>query len=297
MPQIFTPNLDPRYYAQPASFRCTIGAAAITSFPGTATVGGIQASGTLTFSSTPATAPVTGSSVTINGVTVTFVTTGGFSLRNALFGSTILSANGTPLPFQAIGPYGLQVAIGSTVQETIANLVGLLRSFPDENLQKCNYRVSGGNVLTIVAATTGTGGNAYTLAASTSPASNITASGSTLSGGTASTSGYAVLVEPQPQPVEIQTAAGICRASQTAGTMTLFKSDGVSLSKSATATFASATAFGASQENSPIPFIGVSSGAAISAAAPLLVPPWTGLYAYGSTTQVIDIETGAGGPY
>ena len=295
MPQNFSPNTAPRYYAQPLSFRCSIGASAITTFPGSATVGGVQASATLAFSAQPAVA----SSITINGVAITFVASG-FSLAGQLLSGTILSANGAPLPFQAVGASGLQVTIGGTLPATLANLFGLLRAWPDENLQACNYRLQVGNTILVSSRTTGTGGNAITVAATaganvaitgaTTVASG-TAGSTTLTGGTAPTSGYAVLVEPQPQPVEIQTVAGICRASQTVGTMTLVKSDGTTITKSATATFASATAFSASQENSPIPF------SSIAAATPLLVPPWTGVYAYGSTTQLIDIETGAGGPY
>lgn len=296
MPQVFSPSADPRYYAQPIAFRATIGAAAITAFPASATVGGVQASAPVAFTAQPA----AGAPITINGVPITFVTSGGFSLATALLNGTILGANGVPLPFQGVGPYGLQVTIGATLYATLLNLLGLLRSWPDENLQACHYRVQAGGTLLITARATGTAGNAITVAtvagtnATITGAATIasgTAGSTTLTGGAAPTSGYAVLVDPQPHSVEISAAWGICRASQTAGTMTLFESDGVNLSKVDAVTFAAGNTLSASQELVRLPF------SSIAAATTLVVPPWTGLYAYGSTTQVIDITAAPAGIY
>ena len=296
MPQTFSPNADPRYYSTPAAFRATIGAAAIAAFPSATTVGGTQASATVAFTAQPAAL----STLAINGVTITFVTSGGFSLANAPLNGTVLGVNGVPLPLQGVGPYGLQVTIGVTLQATLLNLLGLLRSWPDENFQASNYRVQGGNTLLITAAKTGTAGNAIVVATAAGTNTTVTgaatvasgtAGSTTLTGGTAPTSGYAVLVEPQPQPVEIQAAWGICRASQTAGTMTLFESDGTVLSKVDAVTFPAGNTLSASQELVRLPF------SFIAAATTLVVPSWTGLYAYGSTTQVIDINAAPAGIY
>lgn len=224
MPQIFGPNGAARYYAQPTGFRATIGAAAITAFPQPATatallaITGAQASAALAFAGQP----TAGATLAINGVPITFVAANGFSLASALLNGTILAANGVSLPFQGVGPYGLQVTIGITLHATLLNLLGLLRAWPDEALQACHYRVQGGGTLLISARTTGTAGNAIAIATSASANVAVTPSGgattaagtaaaTTLAGGAAPTSGYAVLVEPQPQPVELTGAWGICR--------------------------------------------------------------------------------------
>lgn len=118
---------------------------------------GVRATGTLTFGSNPA----NNDTVTLNGLTITFKTS---------------------------GATGNQVNLGSTGTETAANLMQFLLASTDPLLTVASYsRV--GTVITITYGTVGTGGNAYTLAIS---ATNPVISGGTLTGGAApSTVGYA----------------------------------------------------------------------------------------------------------
>jgi hypothetical protein len=300
MPAIFNRNERPAYYSLPAAFRATVGAAAITAFPASTAMCGVQASATMAFSAQPN----VNSTITINGVQITFVAAGaaspGFSLRGQALSGTILSSSGVPLPYQAVGQFGLQCEISAAgLYATLLNLIGLCRSWPDENLAQVHLRLRGGNTIQVSASATGTGGNAIPIAASaganvtltgaTTVANNV-AGNTTLTGGAAPAAGYAVLVEPQPHPVEISAAWGICRASQAAGSVTLFESDGTVLSKVDAVTFAAGSTLSATQELSRIPFSN------IAAATVLELAPWTGLYAYGSTTQVVDL-TASGGVY
>ena len=112
----------------------------------TATVGtgGTYASGTLTFSGNP----TAGDLITIAGTTITFVS----------------------------------AAIGSTLAKTLATLLLELQNSNDTNLKTCTYGVVG-SVLTVTYGTVGVGGNAITLAKTSSV---ITLSGATLAGGAGS---------------------------------------------------------------------------------------------------------------
>ena len=301
MPAIFNRNAMPAYYAVPAAFRAMIGAAAITAFPASVAVCGAQASATAAFTAQPA----PGSTLAINGVPITFVApgSGGFSLKGQALAGTILSSSGVPLPYQAVGQFGLQCEISAAgLYATLLNLIGLCRSWPDESLAAVHIRLRGGNTLLVSAAATGMAGNAVALAtvagtnATLTGAATVasgTAGSTTLTGGTALTAGYAVLVEPQPHPVELSGVNAICRTSQAAGTITMLFSDGATLSKvpQGTITYAAGNTLSSTQEEGVIPF------PAISASATLVVPSWTGLYAYGATTQVVDIIAAPAGVY
>lgn len=120
------------------------------------TAQGVAASGTATFTAQPA----NNATLTLDDVVVTFVT-------------------GTPTAGQ--------VKIGASVAETLANLVAFLNASADADLSAATYSAGlDGATLNIVHDTLGTGGNAFTLVRSTSPASNLTLSGATLTGGSAS---------------------------------------------------------------------------------------------------------------
>lgn len=121
-----------------------------------AAVAGVQATGTLTFSATVL--AVVGETITLNGTLITFI------------------ANGTQ-------PVGNQVALGTTQAETIEALMAFLIASTDTQLVKFLYSANG-LVITLTAATGGTGGNALTIA-ETSAA--ITASAGTLAGGASNT--------------------------------------------------------------------------------------------------------------
>lgn len=105
------------------------------------------ATGTLTFSLQPQ----IGSTLTLNGVVVTFTGPG----------------DGPPM-------------VGGTLAITLSNLVDFLNSDPAAGISVASYSVSG-SVVTITYKTVGTGGNAYTLVSSGT--SNSIVSGTTLTGG------------------------------------------------------------------------------------------------------------------
>lgn len=110
----------------------------------------VRATGTLTFSGQPA----NGSSITLNGTAWTFVT-----------GS----------------PSGAQTQIGASLADTLADLATDLNASADANIDDATYTA---NATTLtVTSKTWAGGNAFTLAAGTSPATNATRSGATLTGG------------------------------------------------------------------------------------------------------------------
>lgn len=111
------------------------------------------ATGTYTFTSSN---PTSGQTVTFNGVTFTFVTS---------------------------GATGNQVNIGATNFASAVALASVLNSSVNTSIDVASYSVSG-LIVTIAYKTSGTGGNAYTLAAGTYGGS---VSGATLSGGGATT--------------------------------------------------------------------------------------------------------------
>jgi hypothetical protein len=119
-----------------------------------ATVAGLPASGTITFSAQPA----VGDTIVLNGTSIAFI------------------ANGAV-------PAAGQVALGLTQTATIENLMAYLIASTDVQLVKFKYSAAG-NVITLTAATGGTGGNALTVVENSAA---TVASGATLAGGTANT--------------------------------------------------------------------------------------------------------------
>ena len=128
--------------------------AATCTIPG---VGALQATGNIVFASNPA----ANSTITLNGTVWTFVT----------------AITGT-----------LQLLIGSTTLATLIQAIPVLNASIDTNTSKMTYTTTGSQI-NVTAVVVGTAGNAYTLVASTVPASNGTVSGATLSGGAAGTTG------------------------------------------------------------------------------------------------------------
>lgn len=100
-----------------------------------------------------------------------------------------LTIGGTAITFVTSGATGNQVNIGATLAATLASLLSLLRASADANLVKFVYGVSGSR-LNFDAATPGDGGNALTLAKSSTA---ITLSAATLAGGAGN---YTVQVTP-----------------------------------------------------------------------------------------------------
>lgn len=115
------------------------------------TVGAVAASGAISFSAQPA----VNSTVTINGTVFTFV---------------------------ASGATGNQSNIGGSLSATLTSLATVLNASVISGVAAATYG-STATTLTVVHDTLGLTGNSFTLAASTSPVSNGTVSGATLTGG------------------------------------------------------------------------------------------------------------------
>jgi hypothetical protein len=93
-----------------------------------------------------------------------------------------LTVGGTEIIFVGSSPVGNQCVIGANTAATLSNLLTLLQQSQDSNLDQCTYAQGTGNVVEVTFKTPGTGGNAFTLAKSSTA---ITLSGSTLAGGSA----------------------------------------------------------------------------------------------------------------
>ncbi|MFG1388810.1 autotransporter outer membrane beta-barrel domain-containing protein [Xanthobacter versatilis] len=111
--------------------------------------------------------------------------TGSVSFTTNPSASSTITLNGTAVTFVASGATGNQVNIGGSLSATLASLLTLLQGSADTQLVKFTYAVVGTS-LNLTAATAGTAGNSLTIATNVSGA---TASGATLSGGTASGTG------------------------------------------------------------------------------------------------------------
>ncbi|ADK99388.1 phage tail tube protein [Brevundimonas subvibrioides] len=123
------------------------------------TTAGLAATGSLTFTAQP----TASSTITIGGQAFTFVST---------------------------TPTTNQIKIGATLAETVANAVRALNLSVVAGVAAATYRGDPrGARIDIAHDTIGTSGNSMTLAAGTSPASNVTVSGATLAGG-ATSGGY-----------------------------------------------------------------------------------------------------------
>lgn len=121
--------------------------------------------------------------------------TGGFATGNFTFSAnpadtSTITLNGTAVSFKTSPSGPLDVQIGGTLGETLENLIALLALSTDTQVNKMSYSIQedpadlvAETIVLVQAVTGGTGGNALTIVASSSPASHAVASGATLSGG------------------------------------------------------------------------------------------------------------------
>jgi len=126
-----------------------------------------------------------GAPVTTQGVAAT----GSFVFSAQPSANATLTIAGEDVTFVAADAVAadLEVNIGATLADTLANLCATLNASADADIAAMSYRVNlAGNTLQIVHDAIGTSGNTVALAASTSPASNATRSAATLAGGSAS---------------------------------------------------------------------------------------------------------------
>jgi hypothetical protein len=114
--------------------------------------------------------------------TATVAATGsiGFSAQPAP--NSTVTINGTAFTFVASGATGNQCNIGVSLSATMTALATVLNASVVAGVAAATY-TGAAAALTIVHDTLGVAGNTFTLAASTSPASNGTVSGATLTGG------------------------------------------------------------------------------------------------------------------
>lgn len=99
-----------------------------------------------------------------------------------------LTIGGTAITFVANAPTGNQVLVGPNLLSTSANLQTFLAASSDSNIDQCTY-ISTSGVTTVTFKVSGTSGNSFTLAKSSS---SISLSASTLAGGVVPSSvGYA----------------------------------------------------------------------------------------------------------
>jgi hypothetical protein len=104
--------------------------------------------------------------------------------------SSTITVNGTAVTFVSTAPTGNQVKIGTTLLDTLTSLALFLNSSADNNIKIATYTLdNSGNKVNIEHDTIGTAGNSFTVVAGSSPASNATPSGATLTGG-ATTGAY-----------------------------------------------------------------------------------------------------------
>lgn len=110
--------------------------------------------------------------------------TGSLTIANAVpVDGDKFTIGGQDVVFKAAAPVGMQVLIGGTITETMANL----RNFINETPSLGVTATSAVGVVTLTARGAGEGGNAITLAKTFATGANGTVSGATLTGGTDST--------------------------------------------------------------------------------------------------------------
>lgn len=120
-------------------------------------------------------------------VTTGVAATGSYSFAAQPATSSILTVNGTAFTFVTALTTGNQILIGATLAETVRNAIVALNASVDANVSPASY--SGDIPLSkilITHDTIGTGGNAFTIVAGSSPNTNATASAATLAGGATS---------------------------------------------------------------------------------------------------------------
>lgn len=125
---------------------------------------------------------VLGDPVTTQGVAAT----GSVLFTAQPAANSILTINGVSVTFVTGAPSAGQVQIGATVADTVAALVTFLNASAAPSVAAATYSASlAGTTLNIVHATLGTAGNSFTLAKGATPDPNCTLSAATLTGGAA----------------------------------------------------------------------------------------------------------------
>lgn len=104
-----------------------------------------------------------------------------FSAQPAV--NATITINSIVFTFVASGASGAQINLGADLGTTLANAVTVLNASANSSVTPATYSAVGGTTLHVAYDTAGLAGNAFTLAASASPASNGTPSGATLTGG------------------------------------------------------------------------------------------------------------------
>lgn len=127
----------------------------------------------------------------LNGDTISFQTNanGTYTFTVNPTNTQTIILNGTTWTFVTAASVGNQTKIGATVQATLDQLITDLNASADVNIVKASYTLTN-LVLNVLFKLTGTGGNAYTLAAGTYGG---TVSAATLAGGSASGNATATL--------------------------------------------------------------------------------------------------------
>ncbi|SFK41599.1 phage tail tube protein [Caulobacter sp. UNC279MFTsu5.1] len=101
--------------------------------------------------------------------------------------NSTITIGGQAFTFKASAPGANDILIGATVAETVRNTVWALNRSAVAGVAVASYSTDlDAAAVTVTYDAVGTGGNAMTIAAGTSPASNVTVSGATLAGGSAS---------------------------------------------------------------------------------------------------------------
>ena len=108
--------------------------------------------------------------------------TGSFTFSAQPVASSTITVAGTVFTFVASGAVGNQINIGANLAATMTALAVVLNASGVPAVAAATYTATA-NAINIVFDALGHAGNAFTLAASTTPASNATPSGATLTGG------------------------------------------------------------------------------------------------------------------
>ena len=108
--------------------------------------------------------------------------TGSFTFSAQPVASSTITVAGTVFTFVASGAVGNQINIGANLAATMTALAAVLNASVVPAVAAATYTATA-NAINIVFDALGHAGNAFTLAASTTPPSNATPSGATLTGG------------------------------------------------------------------------------------------------------------------
>ena len=113
--------------------------------------------------------------------------TGSYTFSAQPVNNSVITIGGTAVTFVTAAPSGNQIQIGASLAATLANAEVFLNDSTDTNIKAATYQSDLANTkINITYGTIGTSGNSFTIVAGSSPATNATASGATLAGGSSS---------------------------------------------------------------------------------------------------------------